>query len=64
MSDDVRMVEPDEDIDLALKPDTMRVERMGEDAVWFAAYFDDDDELDRHFLAECGPDGITVKTYV
>lgn len=53
---------PDTDIDDYIENVNFRIERMGEDAVWLAAYTrDDDDPIDHHFDITVSDDGLHIR---
>lgn len=50
---------PDTDIDQYHEVDHFRVERMGADGLWVAAWADHD-AIEHHYDISCGPDGLSI----
>jgi len=52
---------PDTDIDEYVENCNFRIERMGSDGVWVAAYTDNPDEPDHHYNISARDDGLHIR---
>ena len=51
-------IEPNEDIDVLRDVNSLRVERMGDDSIWFAGYSHDGREY--HYNTTCTDEGLRI----
>lgn len=59
-TDHITRYPPDTDIDQHIEDCNFRIERMGSDGVWVAAYTHDEDEPDHHYNISIRDGGLHI----